>query len=766
MKRELTPQEIIYKEDFTYQSANDNSTNIIPEYLEIYKSIETALNINREGFNVYLVDSFSKEKLDNIISYIDTLLKKRDKPRDICYVTLEDVRYPKALFLNNGNGSILKERLEAIKNFYFDKIFLFYNSSTNKEKETIIEEIQKKRNDYIGSLIKKAKDEGFELKATTSGFAFIPLKEGEAMTEREYDDLEQESKEKIIDKAGELKVGAEDVLEKLKDIELNSIEKLKEILKKYLIEGSKEIKDDVNIEFEEDEEVLNYLLKVCELIEKDLVDNYTMNFDDDEEKVNEIIAKYIANVIVDNGQYDHPRVIFEEDPTVNNLIGNVEYENHNGVYTTDVSLITGGSLLAANEGCLIIRMTSLLNNPGSYYYLRKTLMNNKVSYDYNRGYLEFLSLNGLKPSSISVNVKVILIGDYETYDALYSLDEDFKKLFRIKSEFNPYVDITNNNKGALISFIDEIRKKNDLLEITIDGINEVGKFFSRKAGKRNKLFIDLSELDKILALADNKAKEKGKVKIDSSDVIEIAYVTELIEKEYMKMYKDGKIIVDVKNKIVGSVNGLSVIDTGYFSFGKPLRLTCICSKGVGRIVDVQRESNLSGSIHDKSLNILKGLLTKFLNPYERIPVDFNVSFEQIYGRLEGDSASVAEIISMISALSKIPIKQNIAVTGSLNQFGDVQPIGGVNEKIEGFFKVCETLDTINDKGVLIPETNKDELVLIPQVEEAIKNGKFHIYTMKDINDAIQVLMLDEDMSLEDLVMNITLEVNKYSKSLK
>ena len=766
MKRELTPQEIIYKEDFTYQSANDNSTNVIPEYLEIYKSIETALNINREGFNVYLVDSFSKEKLDNIISYIDTLLKKREKPRDICYVTLEDVRYPKALFLSNGNGNILKERLEAIKNFYFDKIFLFYNSSTNKEKETIIEEIQKKRNDYIGSLIKKAKDEGFELKATTSGFAFIPLKEGEAMTEREYDDLEQESKEKIIDKAGELKVGAEDVLEKLKDIELNSIEKLKEILKKYLTEGSKEIKDDIKIEFEEDEEVLNYLLKVCELIEKDLVDNYTMNFDDDEEKVNEIIAKYIANVIVDNGQYDHPRVIFEEDPTVNNLIGNVEYENHNGVYTTDVSLITGGSLLAANEGCLIIRMTSLLNNPGSYYYLRKTLMNNKVSYDYNRGYLEFLSLNGLKPNSIPVDVKVILIGDYETYDALYSLDEDFKKLFRIKSEFNPYVDITNNNKRALISFIDQIRIKNKLLEITIDGINEVGKVFSRKAGKRNKLFIDLAELDKILALADNKAKEKGKVKIDSSDVIEIAYVTELIEKEYMKMYKDGKIIVDVKNKIVGSINGLSVIDTGYFSFGKPLRLTCICSKGVGRIVDVQRESNLSGSIHDKSLNILKGLLTKFLNPYERIPVDFNVSFEQIYGRLEGDSASVAEIISMISALSKIPIKQNIAVTGSLNQFGDVQPIGGVNEKIEGFFKVCETLDTINDKGVLIPETNKDELVLIPQVEEAVKNGKFHIYTMKDINDAIQVLMLDENMSLEDVVMNITLEVNKYSKSLK
>lgn len=766
MKRELTPQEIIYNQDFTFQMTNNSSMNLIPEYLEIYKSIETALNINKEGFNVYLVDSFSKEKLDNIIGYIDGLLKKRDKPKDICYVTLEDSRYPKALFLNNGNGSFFKERLEGIKNFYFDKIFLFYNSSANKEKETIIDEVQKKRNDYIGNLIKKAKDEGFDLKATTSGFAFIPLKEGEAMTENEYDDLEIDSKEDIVDKAGKLKVGAEDVLEQLKDIELSSIEKLKEILKTYLSDETKEIKEDIKNEFNEDQEAYNYLLKVCELIEKDLVDNYTMNFEDDEDKVNDIIAKFMANVIVDNIEYDHPRVIFEEDPTVNNLIGNLEYENHNGVYTTDVSLITGGSLLAANEGCLIIRMTSLLNNANSYYYLRKTLMNNKVSYDYNRGYLEFLSLNGLKPDSIPVNVKVVIIGDYETYDALYSVDEDFKKLFRIKSEFNPYVDISDNNKIGLVNFIEEIIKKNNLLAITNEGINEVGKYFSRKAGDRNKIFLDLCELDKILVLADNKAIEKGKRKIDGSDVITVAYGTELMEKEYLRMYKEKKIIVDVKSKIVGSINGLSVIDTGYFSFGKPLRLTCICSKGVGRIVDVQKESNLSGHIHEKSINILKGLLSKFLNPYERIPVDFNVSFEQIYGKLEGDSASVAEIISMISALSKIPIKQNIAVTGSLNQFGDVQPIGGVNDKIEGFFKVCESIDSVTDKGVLIPESNKDELVLTPQVEDAIRNGQFHIYTMKDINDAIEILMLDDNMSLEDLVIKIKSELNKYTKSSK
>ncbi|SHI38814.1 lon-related putative ATP-dependent protease [Clostridium cavendishii DSM 21758] len=766
MKRELTPQEIVYNENFTFQMTNNGFRDLIPEYLEIYKSIETALNINKEGFNVYLIDSFSKEKLDNIMSYIDELLKKREKPKDICYVTLEDQRYPKAIFLNNGDGELFKDRLEGIKNFYFDKIFLFYNSSSNKEKETIIDEVQRKRNDYIGSLIKQAKDEGFDLKATTSGFAFIPLKEGEAMTEKEYDDLEELSKEDIVDKAGKLKEGAEDVLEQLKDIELSSIEKLKEILKAYLTDESMEIKEDIKLEFKQDEDAYNYLIKVCELIEKELVDNYTMNFEDDEDKVNDVIAKFMANVIVDNSKYDHPRVIFEEDPTVNNLIGNIEYENHNGVYSTDVSLITGGSLLNANEGSLIIRMTSLLNNPGSYYYLRKTLMNNKVSYDYNRGYLEFLSLNGLKPMPISVNVKVIIIGDYETYDALYSLDEDFKKLFRIKTEFNSCVDITDNNKICLINFIENIIKENKILDITNEGINEIGKYFSRKAGSRNKILLDLSELNKILVLSDNKAKENGKSKIDAFDVIEVSYKSELIEKEYIKMYKEKKVIVNVRDRIVGCINGLSVIDTGYFSFGKPLRLTCVCLKGTGRIVDVHKESNLSGNIHDKSINILRGLLNKFLNIYERVPVDFNVSFEQIYGKLEGDSASVAEIMVMLSALSKVPIRQNIAVTGSLNQFGEVQPIGGVNDKIEGFFKVCQAVDTINSKGVLIPESNKDELVLTPEVEEAVKKGVFHIYTMKDINDAIEILMLDQSISLEDLVIAMQNELSKYNKTAK
>ena len=225
-------------------------------------------------------------------------------------------------------------------------------------------------------------------------------------------------------------------------------------------------------------------------------------------------------------------------------------------------------------------------------------------------------------------------------------------------------------------------------------------------------------------------------------------------------------LIDVSNSKIGQVNGLSVIDTGYFSFGKPIKITCCCYKGSGNIIDVQQESNLSGSIHSKSINILKGYMSNINGGFSRLPVDFHLSFEQIYGKIDGDSASVAEIISMLSALSKVPVKQNIALTGSVNQFGEVQPIGGVNHKIEGFFAACKVLDTVKDKGVLIPLSNADDLVLNEEVEQEIKNGNFHIYTMTSIDDAIQVLMGDSEENFESLMLTISKELKKYSSSRK
>ncbi|EOU1109364.1 TPA: AAA family ATPase [Clostridium perfringens] len=759
MRRELTPKEVIYNEDFTSIIGEKESYG--NEYEGVFRKIDEALSINKEGFNVYLIDEFSKQKLKDLISHLKDKMKSRGKPKDICYVTLEDIRVPKVIFLENGMGEKLEETLEYLKSFYYDEIYAFYNSSINKEKEEIINDIQKKRNYYIGDLIKSAKEEGFDLKATSSGFAFIPLVDGEAMTEEEFDELEENSKGDISIKADKLKEGAESVLEELKNIELDSIEKLKELLRTYLENESASVKGKIKDNFKNENEAYNYLIDVCESLEKLLVDNYTINFDDDEEKINEIFSKYVCNIIKNSKGQEAPKVIFEEDPSLNNLLGTIEYENHNGVYSTDVKLIKSGSLLEANEGCIILRLSSLVNNANSYYYLRRTLLHGKINYDFNRGYLEVLSLNGLNPDPIPIKVNVILIGDFESYDILYNNDEDFKKIFRVRAEFSSLIGI-DENKRSLLDTIDKIIIDNELIKISTSGINAIGKQLARKAGTRKKILWDIDEIERILLLGNEEAKNNNKSFIDKDSIEEVINQCSEIEKDYLEMYEEKKIILDIEDRIIGSVNGLSVIDFGYMSFGKPIRITCTCYKGSGKIMDAQRESNLSGNIHNKSLNILRGFLSSFFNSYEALPVDFQLSFEQLYGKIEGDSASVAEVIAMISSLSKIPVDQSIAVTGSLNQFGQVQPIGGVNEKIEGFFNVCKKIDTYIGKAVLIPESNKGELILNSEIEEAVRKGEFKIYLMKDINEALSTLLLNDTMSLEDIGNKIREEIKKFN----
>lgn len=761
MNRELTPQEIIY--DFKVINFNQREDiDSMPEYDQVYEKIETALEIEEEGYNVYLIDDFSKDKLDKITEFVRKKFEAKDKPQDICYVVNNDEKCPKSLFLPGGKGVKLKETLEDIQKLYAERTYEFYNSSSNKEKEEIVENLQKKRSDLINKLVKMAEDDGFTMKATQNGFTFIPLKgEGELMNETEYDDLKCDEKENILNKVSSLKNNAQGVLEELKDIELSEIEKIKKIMLEYYNKETKDIREEFFCEFAENTEVIEFLNNVCDSIEKHIMEIYSINYDDDEEYIGEIIYKYVVNVLVDNSEIDTPPVIFEEDPSINNLLGGMEYENKNGVYTTDVSLIKGGSFLKANGGCLILRASSLLTNSSAYYYFKKSLISGKVDLDYNKGYLELLSLSGLKPEPMKFDVKIILIGDYHTYDLLYNYDEDFKKVFKIRAEYKSTLDISKDTKQAFLGKVSSICVNNKIQTLTDEAIKELAKFLSRKAEDKNKFYIDDYELGRVLMLSNNKVQREKRKFIEGQDIIDTAYCEELIEKEIDESYRENKIFINVKDKLVGQVNGLSVIDTGYSSFGKPIRITCSCYKGTGNIVDVQKESDLSGKIHNKAINTLRGFMNTLMGGYEKLTVDFHLSFEQLYGKIDGDSASVAEVISMISSLSKIGVKQNIAVTGSINQFGEVQPIGGVNEKIEGFFKICKLVDNIKDKGVLIPESNVNSLVLNEEVEEEIKKGNFHIYSMSHIRDAVEVLMEENEMGYKEVMDMVTQESKKY-----
>lgn len=747
---------------------DDNKIRLkdIPEITSAYEKIKRAISIDEEGYNLYIIDSFSKDKLENLTKFIENLYKSAEAPKDICYATINDPKRPEPIFLTNGKGAKLKETIENIKNSYYEVAMEFYNTSSESEKDSIIDDVHSKRTNYIGELMEMAKIDGFDVKATNGGFAFIPLKEGEAMTEKEYDELSEENKDSIVLKASNLKKKAEVVLEKLKDIELTSMRRLKGIYAEFMDIEMEDEKEDCLLNFIDDDDAYEYLEKVFYSIEKELVDCYTMNVEDDESDINEVLDKYDISVLVDNTNNKNPRVIYEEDPSVTNLFGNIEYENHNGLYSTDLSLINPGSMLQANEGCVIIRLNQLAMNNYSYYYLKKTLMSGKVSIDSSRGYLDIISINGVKPKAVPVNVKVILIGDYESYDILYNADEDFKSLFPIRVEFSNYVKNQPIKGKVLKDYILDRGKKHYINKVSDDAIKEIIKYLSRVAECRGKICIEDKNIDRLLILANNIVELDGREIISDKDIRDVAYEKSLIEDEILEMYEDSKIILTLSGEKVGAINGLAVLSSGYFTFGKPMRLTCVACKGEGKILDIQKESNMSGSIHEKSINILSGLLSNLIIPYEKLPVDFHLSFEQTYGQIDGDSASVAEILCILSSLSKVGIKQNIAVTGSINQFGEVQAIGGVNEKIEGFYKVCKLLDDTKDKGVLIPITNSEDLVLNKEVEEAIEKGEFHIYTMENLQDAIEVMMLDNKTSYKDLFKIIEKEVEKYKGKSK
>ena len=747
---------------------DDNKIRLkdIPEITSAYEKIKRAISIDEEGYNLYIIDSFSKDKLENLTKFIEKLYKSAEAPKDICYVTINDPKRPEPIFLTNGKGAKLKETIENIKNSYYEVAMEFYNTSSESEKDRIIDEVHSKRTNYIGELMEMAKIDGFDVKATNGGFAFIPLKEGEAMTEKEYDELSEEDKDSIVLKASNLKKKAEVVLEKLKDIEITSMKKLKGIYAEFMDIEMEDEKEDCLLNFIDDDDAYEYLEKVFYSIEKELVDCYTMNVEDDESDINEVLDKYDISVLVDNTNNKNPRVIYEEDPNVTNLFGNIEYENHNGLYSTDLSLISPGSMLQANEGCIIIRLNQLAMNNYSYYYLKKTLMSGKVNIDSSRGYLDIISINGVKPKAVPVNVKVILIGDYESYDILYNADDDFKSLFPIRVEFSNYVKNQPIKGKVLKDYILDRGKKYYINKVSDDAIKEIIKYLSRVAECRGKICIEDKNIDRLLILANNIVELDGREIISDKDIRNVAYEKSLIEDEILEMYEDSKIILTLSGEKVGAINGLAVLSSGYFTFGKPMRLTCVACKGEGKILDIQKESNMSGSIHEKSINILSGLLSNLIIPYEKLPVDFHLSFEQTYGQIDGDSASVAEILCILSSLSKVGIKQNIAVTGSINQFGEVQAIGGVNEKIEGFYKVCKLLDNTKDKGVLIPAANSEDLVLNKEVEEAIEKGEFHIYTMENLQDAIEVMMLDNETSYKDLFKIIEKEVEKYKGKSK
>ncbi|MFX0548893.1 AAA family ATPase [Hathewaya histolytica] len=755
----LSHKDIFFDFDIEGIEISDIESKEIMDYKNIYEKLKKVINIKEPCFNIFLVDEVSEEKIEDLM---DVISKNSTKPKasDLAYINYGDGDKIRLKSFKSGNIRTVERYLEYIKEFYSELIVKFYNSPDMNEKNAMLENSFKKRNEILKLLTIKGEEKGFKIVHNQEGFSFIPIGGEESLTEEEFDALDMDEKNKILNSLKEMKAYTKTVMKELKDIEDGYLEGMKHLLSEYLTNKTEGLKKEFGIKFRKDNSAIQFLLEISRCIERELIENMSKDFTDNAEKFISTICKYSMRIITENN--NSTPVIYEKFPNYKNIFGYVQYKNKNDEYMSEVNHISVGSLLKANGGYLILDAKSILEEQGVYLELKKILKGKKFKFEENKGLLSLFSSEKFNLEEIPVDIKVILVGSYKYFNLFYNYDEDFKKLFKIHLESDPLIKIDSYCKEAMLKNMLQICKDYRCKPLTNKAIKEVARLFSKEAEKRDALYFNHEKLKDIMILSSTYVKEEGKRGVSYEDIINLYNRESLIEKEIKEQYKSGKIILKISGNSIGEANGLSVIQGSGLKFGRPMRITCTCSKGKGEIIDIQKENDLSGKVHNKSVSILKGLLSNLIGGYNKIPVDFNVSFEQIYGMVEGDSASVAEALVIISSFLKIPIKQNIAVTGSINQFGDVQPVGGINHKIEGFFDTCKSLETIQNKGVLIPLRNTNNIVLKEEIEEEVRKGNFHIYAMENLLDAIEVMFYKEDFRNINIIEEMERELRKYT----
>jgi lon-related putative ATP-dependent protease len=457
----------------------------------------------------------------------------------------------------------------------------------------------------------------------------------------------------------------------------------------------------------------------------------------------EPFRKYEVNVVIDNSQTTGAPVVMETNPTYHNLLGRTEKEAQFGALTTDFTMIRAGSIHKANGGYLIVPVEDLLRNPFSYDGLKRDLKESQMSIEEPEERYGFLSVKTLKPKPIPLDAKVILIGDPNIYQMMFSLDPDFRELFKIKAEFDTTMPRSDEKVKQYAAFVCGLCEREGLKHLNAEGLAKIVEYSSRIVEDQFKLSTQFSSIADVIRESNYYATEDGSEFITGDHIKkaieEKIYRSKLIQEKIQEMIRRGFFLIDTKAQTVGQVNGLSVMGMGDFAFGTPSRVTVSIGLGREGVIDIERESKMGGPIHTKGVLILSGYINDKYARDKPLGLSARLVFEQNYEGVEGDSASSTELYSILSSLSGLPIKQNIAVTGSVNQKGEVQAIGGVNEKIEGFFEVCKAKGLTGDQAVMIPESNIQNLMLKEEVVDAVREGKFNIYSVKTIDEGIEVL---------------------------
>jgi predicted ATP-dependent protease len=714
------------------------------------QSIDFGLNMKSPGYNIFVTGIEGTGKSTITTDITRKHARELPTPYDWCLVNnFQDPYRPKPLAVPSGKGLVLSRQMERLIQTLKSKLPKAFEAESFQEKVSSLNEVhQKEESQRLQALEQAAQQQNLTINKSQTGFQTIPLKDGAPLTQEAYLTLSKEEQQELETRVQGFQGEIESAMRDVARMRQERGKAMESLMAETALSVVAEQMDFILDAYDSNTDIKAYLQEVRDHIVQNVTDFLPSSEKAESTQLAMFPAakpsfnKYRVNALVDRKDMTGAPVVFEPNPTYQNVFGHIEKKVHMGGMLTDLTMVKAGSMLQADGGFLIMEIESLLMNPLVWESLKRTLRNKSlIIEDMLVG--QGVAATSLRPEAISIDVKVILIGGYEPFRLLQNHDPKFNKIFRVRADFDYEVERTDDTIQLYARFITRVCKEEKLLDFSPKGVAALVEFGEKDTANKNKLSLRFGAIVGIIKEADYWAKKEGTALVSERHVIqafnEHRFRYNLYEEKIHESYTDNTVLINVSGQTVGQVNGLAVHQVGDISFGRPSRITAETFMGKKGVVNIEREANMSGRTHDKGVLILSGYLGRVFAQHQPLSLSISLTFEQNYSGVDGDSASSTELYAILSSLADCPIDQGLAVTGSINQKGEIQAIGGVNQKIEGFFDVCKTKGLTGSQGVLIPVANVKNLMLKREVIEAVDAGQFHVYQIRSVEEGIQIL---------------------------
>lgn len=761
--KELSVEELYHRCDpsqFSFRTTADldGPTQMVGQ-VRAKEAMKFGVGIGQDGYNIFALGPAGTGKRAFVREFFEERARDQPVPPDWCYVNnFDEPHRPKAIQLPAGMGTEFRNDMDhLVEELRTALAAAFESEEYQNRRQAINDEFGEQQSRAFDELQQRAQEEGVALIRTPAGLVLAPVHDGEVLSPQEIQNLSENERQALQKKIEELQVELQKILRQVPGWQQERREKLNQLNREMAEFAVGGLIGELLEKYSDFQPVVDHLKVIQEDVVKNAEDFLPSQGQEPSSFLEALqggagqqaqaqqaaLRRYKVNLLVDHSESKGAPVIYEDNPTYQNLVGRIEHMAQLGALLTDFNLIKPGALHRANGGYLILDVRKVLTEPYTWEGLKRALQSGRIRIESLGQMLSLISTVSLEPEDIPLKVKVALFGDRMLYYALYSLDPEFGDLFKVAADFEERMDRNENNQQLYAQLIASLTHEQKLRPFDRTAVARVIEHSSRIVEDSAKLSAQVREISNLLQEANYWAGESGNGVVEAADVQRAIdaqiYRSDRMRERVQEAILRDILLIDSKGATAGQVNGLSVMQLGNFSFGRPSRITAQVHMGGGEVVDIEREVKLGGPIHSKGVMILSGFLSARYTRQKPLSLTATLVFEQSYGGVEGDSASSAELYALLSAIAEVPIKQSLAVTGSVNQHGQVQAIGGVNEKIEGFFDVCRARGLTGDQGVLIPVSNVGNLMLRQDVRDAVEGGQFHIYSVESVDQGIEIL---------------------------